>query len=120
MTDLPKLERYKSSTITMHPYEHRELKEKLDHVSTTVLLDQLDEELQVMKPYDDQQGINYNTVKDIEVILAERLGFPIEAFYNEDLTESLNRLVDKVNELIEVFKNHRHDKDKNYTEKPVW
>ena len=120
MAKIKKLDRYKPSTITMRPYEHREIKEKLDHFSTTVLLDQLDEELQVKKQYDDQTNINYNTAKDIEVILAERLGFPIEKYYNEDLTESLNLLVDKVNELIEIFRNHRHPADRTYGEKPIW
>ena len=30
------------------------------------------------------------------------------------------KLREQVQELIHQFKNHRHDKDKNYTEKPVW
>jgi len=29
-------------------------------------------------------------------------------------------LEDKIDELDKRFKNHRHDKDKNYTEKPIW
>ena len=120
MKNLPELKKVKPGTMVLEPYEHLESSEKLDHYSTPVLLEQLDEILQVKKPYEEQENIDYNTAKQIEVILSNRMGFPIQRYYSEDLAATLNTLVDKMNTVIAIFKNHRHSLDKTYGEKPVW
>ena len=64
--------------------------------------------------------MEWGPVNKAEDVLIDRLSGNLLKAMNADLVEELIRIISKQNEIIEAFKNHRHDKDKSYTEKAVW
>jgi len=97
-------------------YEHAKLSDEYSPKTSLELLEIID------KAYMAKEGetVNWKPVNKAEDALLSRLSGNLVSALNTDLREELIRIIARQNELIEAFRNHRHDKDKNYTEKPVW
>ena len=71
-------------------------------------------------PYIEEGFINRQDGEEILYVILQRL----EIWKGYHLLQMTRILCadneTKIKELEEKFKNHRHDKDKSYTEKPVW
>ena len=103
-------------TVLMPIYEHEELSEEYSNKPSLELLEIID------KAHMTKEGekVNWKPVNKAENVLIHRLSGNLVSALNDDLREELIRIITAQNELIEAFRNHRHDKDKNYTGKPVW
>lgn len=102
--------------VLMKIYDHETLYEEYENKTSLELLEIIDK-AQLAK---EGEKVDWKPVNRAENVLISRLSGNLVAALNIDLREELIRIITSQNELIEIFLNHRHDKDKNYTEKPVW
>lgn len=54
-------------------------------------------------------------IKELGIVDLERQGYILDEVLGE-----LNRVLKKLEEHIDIFKSHRHERSKIYTEKPSW
>lgn len=97
-------------------YEHEGLSEEYSNKTSLELLKIIDKAYMVKEG----ETVNWKPVNKAENVLIHRLSGNLVSALNSDLREELLRIIAIQNELIGAFYNHRHDKDKSYTEKPVW
>lgn len=90
------------------------LYDELDKLSTQELLSEFD------------KTMNGELIKDsarydvIQGVLADRLHLVPRDLILKFLWEEFSADRNRIDELEEQFKNHRHNLDKTYSEKPVW
>lgn len=97
-------------------YEHAKLSEEYSNKTSLELLEIIDKAYMAK----DGETVNWKPVNKAEDVLLSRLSGNLVSALNTDVREELIRIIARQNELIEAFRNHRHDKDKSYTGKPVW
>ncbi|HUW44728.1 MAG TPA: hypothetical protein VMW50_02940 [Dehalococcoidia bacterium] len=97
-------------------YDHESLDEEYENKTSIELLEIIDK-AQLAK---EGEKVDWKPVNKAENVLIYRLSGNLVTALNTDLREELIRIIARQNELIEAFRNHRHDKDKSYTEKPIW
>lgn len=100
-------------------YDHKPLEAEFEKKTSLDLLEIIDKG-HVLQEGDEEQTVDWDPINKAENVLIYRLSGNLLDAINKDLVTELNRIIDKQNEIIETFKNHRHCLDKTYGEKPVW
>ena len=103
-------------SLPLDVYEGRAANEEYTSKTIEELLQLLDE---VYKP-SPALDVNHDTWEEITVVLAERFRFARVQDVDEVVRIVVNEMIDKQNELIKAFIAHRHNKDENYSGKPIW
>ena len=108
--------------ILVHVYDHHDLDKEYEMKTSVELLEIIDSGYKSLESDEEEEKrrIDWKPINKAENVLAYRLTGNLIKGINEDLQQELIRIIARQNELIECFLNHRHDKDKSYTEKPVW
>ena len=104
-----------AKSLPWEAFEHRKLDAELSKKTTPELIEILDKAFQP-----ESEKFDWDTYTQVAPILAYRLGLVYLEDLNEVMRNELIKIINKQNELIKAFLNHRHDKDKAYSEKPVW
>ena len=66
------------------------------------------------------QKYDWDTIHSIQEILAQRLDYVLIDDLNKVIKTVLNNIIAEHNEFKKNFENHRHNKEENYSGKPVW
>ena len=104
----------------MAPWEHTKAVKDLRIVSTIDLLKRLDKAIEVKEPDQDNRKYDYKEAHAIIDVLSFRLEYTQPNHINEETRKQISRLSEGIEELNKRFENHRHPKEKTYTDKPVW
>ncbi len=108
-----------TATLPLDSFEQHKLDDKLSQQTTAELLRLLTGCIK----YDDNPDDNeydWDSIHKIQQILAQRLDYVLVDDLNTVLKETLNLVIVELNELKQHFEKHRHNKDKNYSETPIW
>ena len=103
--------------------EPEELRKYLSEIQAYDLITLIEEieRIDNIEPYNKVHKEQQTIAKEL---IGVRLGLGFEVHYLidkiEEELEQIEKAFKEVKELKHQFTNHRHDKDKNYTEKPVW
>lgn len=109
------MEKLRKWVVVLSAYEHHNLDEELEKKSTAELLELLDEAYQP-----GSEDYNYKLHKKVIHLLSSRMEYGLTGILESEFKEHINRLTEAIIELSNRFENHRHKKEPNYSEKPVW
>ena len=108
-----------TGSLPLDSYEHRNLDEKLSQQTTAELLKLLTSSIKFNDDPEDNE-YDWDTIHSIQEILAQRLDYVLVADLNKVIKTVLNNIIEEHNQFKKNFENHRHNKEENYSGKPVW
>lgn len=89
-------------------------------VSTIDLLKRLDKAIDVKEPDLGNRSYTYKEAHAIIDVLSFRLAYTQPNHINEETRKQIVRISEGIEQLNQRFENHRHPKEKTYSDKPVW
>lgn len=108
-----------TGSLPLDSFEHHSLNEDLSLKTTAVLIEILSDGIKMGDIPDDDE-YDWDTIHAARRILAQRLNYVLVEDLNKVLKIVLNNIIDEHNEFKKNFENHRHNKEENYSGKPVW
>lgn len=115
MTGIKLSDRFTGS-LPLEVCEHMRVDEEYSSKTVKELLKMLDT---VYTPHP-EENLDHDKWTGITAVLATRFNLLRVRDADKVIREILNEMIDKQNELIKAFLSHRHNKDENYSGKPVW
>lgn len=112
---MKQLKRFEEDTTLLEVHDHTTLDKGIQTMTLLEIIEKIDQ-LHLSKG-DSFDWVEYAKLRNV---LAYRLGFLPHSYLQKDVTDSLNELVDKLNETIKAFSIHRHPLDKTYGARPTY
>ena len=109
-----------AGSLPFEPYEHGKMSEKYGRMTLKQLLAELDKAMTLHEDDPDKDRWDWKKIEPLRREIALRLGVGLTEDLNSVVKLALNEIIDAININFDKFVNHRHDKDKSYSEKPVW
>ena len=94
--------------------------DEFKNLSTLEILQEIDKAIDIKEEDPDKRKHDGKRFHRLIRVLACRLEFTLAEDVTAELRKSVLKLGDAIEELNRRFSNHRHDKTKEYSEKPVY
>ncbi len=108
-----------TGSLILDSFEHRSFDRELDLLTTEELLQRLSSAATI-EDGPDGNTWDFDVINPITHILAQRLDYVLVDDLTKVLKTVLNEIITEHNEFKKNFENHRHNKEENYSGKPVW
>ena len=109
-----------AGSLPFETYEHGKMSEVYDRMTLKQLLVELDKAMTLDKTDPDKDRWDWSKIHPLRREIGLKLGYSLAEDIDKVIKEVLNEVIGELNDNFTKFKEHRHDKDTSYSEKPVW